>query len=237
MLYYEGTSSCKGIPHDLAFSPLRNPSLARLSVKERGPRCCVAWFLRPRVSKYYGSRSKRPLNVVVVAYELRESQHHRLNSHTLSILTRSQSSHAFNPHDPRTPSILTSSILTRRQSSHALNLRMPSLLACSTSLQRLDPGLRKPSTHRVKYQALITSARWPKDRNGRRCSSFSWGGSRGWYYWAGLVGIVALWEDRKTVIKFAPSNIFQHFIDVERRVYERLNSGVQHDGPLRTPSQ
>ena len=54
---------------------------------------------------------------------------------------------------------------------------------------------------------------------------------------AGLVGIVALRENRKTVIKFAPSNIFQHFIDVERRVYERLNSGVQHDGPLRTPSQ
>jgi hypothetical protein len=169
----------------------------------------AAWpdSLRPRVSKYYGSRSKRPLNVVVVAYELRESQHHRLNSHTLSILTRSQSSHALNPHDPRTPSILTSSILTRRQSSHvvnphtssiltrrqsshvvnphtssiltrrqsshALNLRMPSLLTCSTSLQRLDPGLRKPSTHRVKYQALTTSARWPKDRNGRRCSSFS----------------------------------------------------------------
>ena len=41
---------------------------------------------------------------------------------------------------------------------------------------------------------------------------------------AGLVGIVALREDRKTVIKFAPSNTFQHFIDVERRVYERLNS-------------
>ena len=40
---------------------------------------------------------------------------------------------------------------------------------------------------------------------------------------AGLVGIVALREDRKIVVKFAPSNIFQHFINVERRVYERLN--------------
>jgi serine/threonine protein kinase len=50
---------------------------------------------------------------------------------------------------------------------------------------------------------------------------------------AGLVGIVALREDRKTVIKFAPSNTFQHFIDVERRVYERLNSGIQHDGLLK----
>jgi hypothetical protein len=50
---------------------------------------------------------------------------------------------------------------------------------------------------------------------------------------AELVGIIALREDRKTVIKFAPSNIFQHFIDVARRVYERLNSGVQHDGLLR----
>lgn len=50
---------------------------------------------------------------------------------------------------------------------------------------------------------------------------------------AGLVGIVALREDRKTVIKFAPSNTFQHFIDVERRVYERLNSGTQHDGLLK----
>jgi hypothetical protein len=92
----------------------------------------AAWpdSLRPRVSKYYGSRSKRPLNVVVVAYELRESQHHRLNSHTLSILTRSQSSHALNPHDPRTPSILTSSILTRRQSSHVVNPHTPSIFAC-----------------------------------------------------------------------------------------------------------
>ena len=53
----------------------------------------------------------------------------------------------------------------------------------------------------------------------------------------GLVGIVALREDRKTVIIFAHSNIFQHFINVERRVYERLNSSVQHDGPLGTLSQ
>jgi hypothetical protein len=49
----------------------------------------------------------------------------------------------------------------------------------------------------------------------------------------GLVGIVALREDRKPVIKFAPSNIFQHFIDVERRVYERLNSSAQYDGLLK----
>jgi hypothetical protein len=85
--------------------------------------------------------------VVVVAYELRESQHHRLNSHTLSILTRSQSSrssHALNPHvvNPHTSSILTRrqsshvvnphtlSILTRRQSSHVVNPHTPSIFAC-----------------------------------------------------------------------------------------------------------
>lgn len=49
----------------------------------------------------------------------------------------------------------------------------------------------------------------------------------------GLVGMVALREDCKTVIKFAPSNTFQNFIDVERRVYERLNSGAPHDGILK----
>jgi hypothetical protein len=101
----------------------------------------AAWpdSLRPRVSKYYGSRSKRPLNVVVVAYELRESQHHRLNSHTLSILTRSQSSHALNPHDPRTPSILTSSILTRRQSSHVVNPHTSSILTRRQSSHVVNP--------------------------------------------------------------------------------------------------
>jgi hypothetical protein len=40
---------------------------------------------------------------------------------------------------------------------------------------------------------------------------------------AGPVGIIVHREDPKPVIKLAPSNIFQHFINVERRIYERLN--------------
>jgi hypothetical protein len=43
---------------------------------------------------------------------------------------------------------------------------------------------------------------------------------------AGPVGIIVHREDPKPVIKLAPSNIFQRFINVERRIYERLNSGV-----------
>ena len=116
----------------------------------------AAWpdSLRPRVSKYYGSRSKRPLNVVVVAYELRESQHHRLNSHTLSILTRSQCSHALNPHDPRTPSILT-----RPQSSHSLNPRSPSILTRPQSSHALTPHMLhvSPGTRPWSPQTLLAS--------------------------------------------------------------------------------
>jgi hypothetical protein len=45
--------------------------------------------------------------------------------------------------------------------------------------------------------------------------------------------MVAPQEDPRAVIKFAPSTTYKRFIDVERRVYERLGFDAQHDGVLK----